>query len=163
VAAAERDARFRSGWKPPLPDFPQLTGGLLAQDGGDPVPPAGELGLQAPVARDGQVALFDDAFDAGARWQVISTSGDPRALLEPEDVAFLERLGAVFAHVGPGGDAEDADGRYAEYFAQRRLAVVVNRPDFYVYGGARTPQELAALVAELRTQVTGKRVAALRS
>jgi hypothetical protein len=115
------------------------------------------------VCRDGQVALFDDAFDAGACWQVISTTGDPRALLDAADAAFLDRLGAVFAHVGPGGNAQDVDGEYAAYFAQRGLAVVVNRPDFYVYGAARAPHELARLIAELRAQVTGERVVALGS
>jgi 2-polyprenyl-6-methoxyphenol hydroxylase-like FAD-dependent oxidoreductase len=163
-AARERDARFRAGWRPPLPDFPQLTTGVLAGDAvGAPLPPAGELGLQARVRRGGTVALFDDAFDAGGRWQLIATTGDPRALLDDADVAFLEQLGAVFAHVGPGGDAADVDGSYAEYFAQRGLTVVVNRPDFYVYGGARAPHELAQLVGELRAQVTGERVAALPS
>jgi 2-polyprenyl-6-methoxyphenol hydroxylase-like FAD-dependent oxidoreductase len=163
-AARERDARFRAGWRPPLPAFPQLVTGLLARDGaGAPVAPAGELGLQARVARAGRVALFDDAFDAGARWQVIATSGDARALLDEADVAFLEGLGAVFAHVGPGGDAEDIDGSYAEYFAARGLTAVINRPDFYVYGGARAPHELAHLVAELRTQLSGERIPALRS
>jgi 2-polyprenyl-6-methoxyphenol hydroxylase-like FAD-dependent oxidoreductase len=157
AAARERDARFRAGWRPPMPDFPRLTGGVLALDAaGGP----GELALQAPVARGGRVELFDDLFDADARWQVIATTGDPRDLLDAGDRAFLERLGAVFAHIGP---AEDVDGSYAEHFARHGLAVLIARPDFYVYGGARTPCELAQLVAELRAQVSGERVAALRS
>jgi 2-polyprenyl-6-methoxyphenol hydroxylase-like FAD-dependent oxidoreductase len=159
-AARERDARFAAGWRPPLPDFPQLVGGVLHRDvAGGPVAPAGELGLQARVERAGRVELFDDAFGAGARWQVISPRCDPRTLLEDADREFLEGLGAVFAHVGPGGDAEDADGAYATYFAQRRIAVVVNRPDFYVFGAARAPQDLAQLVGALRAHVTRERLA----
>jgi 2-polyprenyl-6-methoxyphenol hydroxylase-like FAD-dependent oxidoreductase len=162
VEARARDERFRSGWMPPLPDFPKLVTGVLARDAsGQVAAPAGELGLQARVSRGGRVELFDDAFEAGALWQVIGVSGDPRAALEPHDVAFLDGLGAVFAHVGPGGDAEDVDGAYAAYFAERGVDIVVNRPDFYVYGGAATPDGLPGLVAGLRRQLIGDRAAAL--
>jgi 2-polyprenyl-6-methoxyphenol hydroxylase-like FAD-dependent oxidoreductase len=150
-AARERDARFRAGWRPPLPDFPQLVGGVIAAD-----PPAGELALQAHVERSGAVELFDDAFDAGARWQVISTAGDPRAALDGERLAFLEQLGTVFAHVGAtGGDAIDAERRYEEHFDARGVEVVVARPDFYVFGGAASLAALPALVDELERQIAG--------
>jgi 2-polyprenyl-6-methoxyphenol hydroxylase-like FAD-dependent oxidoreductase len=135
--ARERDARFRAGWRPPLPDFPKLTAGVLAQDA-----LAGELALQGRVAG----GLFDDVFEAGARWQVISTVADPRSVLDAAQVEFLERLGAVFAHVGP---ALDVDGDYAAYFAARGIEAIVNRPDFYVFGGAPSLGELPGLVEQL--------------
>lgn len=160
--ARARDERSRAGWRPPMPDFPQLVTGVLAQGpSGDPSYPAGELGLQARVEREGRVGLFDDVFDAGARWQVISTAGDPRAALDADDAAFLEELGAVFAHVGTGGDAADVDGRYAAYFAERGVAVVVNRPDFYVFGAAASLDGLPRLIADLRGRLAGERAAAL--
>jgi len=160
--ARARDERFRAGWRPPMPDFPQLVTGVLAQGpSGDPSYPAGELGLQARVEREGRVGLFDDVFDAGARWQVISTAGDPRAALDADDAAFLEELGAVFAHVGTGGDAADVDGRYAAYFAERGVAVVVNRPDFYVFGAAASLDGLPRLIADLRGRLAVERAAAL--
>jgi 2-polyprenyl-6-methoxyphenol hydroxylase-like FAD-dependent oxidoreductase len=156
VAARARDERFRAGWRPPMPDFPQLTCGVLARLGGLARSPAGELGLQARVGRNGQIGLFDDLFAAGARWQVISTAGDPRRELTDSQLQFLKQLGTVFAHVGSeGGDAIDVDGRYAAYCAEREIEVVINRPDFYVYGGAPSLSQLPALVAELEFGLTG--------
>ncbi len=150
-AARERDERFRAGWRPPLPDFPQLVGGVLARDlAGNPAAPAGELGLQGRVERDGETGLFDALFDAGGAWQVISTVGDPRSALGDARIDFLESIGTVFAHVALGaeGDAIDVGGHYADYFAERGIEVVVNRPDFYVFGGASL-EDSPALIDEL--------------
>lgn len=157
-AARERDERFRAGWRPPMPDFPQLVGGIMARDlAGQPVAPAGELGLQGRVERGGEAGLFDDLFGAGDRWQVISTVGHPRSVLSDAQIGFLESIGTTFAHVAPGaeGDAIDVNGQYAAYFAERGIEVVVNRPDFYVFGGASL-EDLPALVDELVRQLTAK-------
>jgi 2-polyprenyl-6-methoxyphenol hydroxylase-like FAD-dependent oxidoreductase len=135
VAAAERDARFRAGFRPPLPEFPQVRHGVLAD-----TPCAGELSLQGRV--DGE--LFDRAFAAAGRWQVLSTAGDPRSVLSERQVAFLESLGVVFAEVG---------GEYAEHFAARGIEVSIARPDFYVFGTAATLAELGPLVDELAARL----------
>jgi hypothetical protein len=84
---------------------------------------------------------------------VISTVGDPRSALTAEQGWFLEQLGAVFAHVGDEGDARDVDGRYAAYFGERGIEAVINRPDFYVFGGAPSLAQLPDLVDELRRQL----------
>jgi 2-polyprenyl-6-methoxyphenol hydroxylase-like FAD-dependent oxidoreductase len=156
VAARERDELFRGGFLPPMPEFPQVRGGVIVRDdAGRPAGPAGELGLQARVRRGGEVALFDHAFDAGGRWQVISTVGDPRSVLSPEQLALFEALGTVFAHVAPaGGDAVDVDGEYAAYFAQRSIEAVVVRPDFYVYGAVAALRDLPALADDVARRLT---------
>ena len=158
-AVRERDDRFRAGWRPPMPDFPKLTGGILALDEhGRAAAPAGELGLQALVLKGGKTDLFDDAFEAGARWQVISIAGDPRDALNDDQLRFLDQLGAVFAHVGRSdGDAIDVEGRYASYFAERGIEAVINRPDFYVFGGAQSLGLLAALVDQLERRLKSLR------
>jgi hypothetical protein len=150
-AARERDELFRGGFLPPMPDFPQVRGGLIARDEqGRPVGPAGELGLQGKVRRDQDVVLFDRAFAAAGRWQVISTTGDPRAVLTAEQQALFGALGTVFAHVGSeDGDAIDVDGEYAAYFAQRGIEALVVRPDFYVYGAVANLADLPALADDL--------------
>jgi 2-polyprenyl-6-methoxyphenol hydroxylase-like FAD-dependent oxidoreductase len=135
AAAAERDARFRSGFRPPLPDFPQLRHGVLADTAC-----AGELSLQGRV--DGE--LFDRAFDAAGRWQVLSTAGDPRSVLSAAQLAFLESLGVVFAEVG---------GEYASHFAARAIEVSIARPDFYVFGTAPSLGDLGALVDDLAARL----------
>jgi 2-polyprenyl-6-methoxyphenol hydroxylase-like FAD-dependent oxidoreductase len=155
-AARERDARFRDGYRPPMPDFPQVRDGILHRDAtGTPAAPAGELSLQARVERDGRVDLFDRAFAAGGRWQVVSTAGDPRALLSLAQRELLDALGTVFAHVGPGADADarDVDGAYAAYGAQHGVEVTIARPDFYVFGAAATLAGLPALVDDLAAQL----------
>lgn len=155
-AARERDERFRAGWRPPMPDFPQIRHGLIRRDGsGAACPPAGELSLQARVERHGRVELFDRAFAAAGRWQVVSVAGDPRAVLDAEQLAVLDRIGTVFAHVGDTehADARDVDGAYRSYFAERQTAVTIARPDFYVYGAAPTLAELPALVDGLVAQL----------
>jgi 2-polyprenyl-6-methoxyphenol hydroxylase-like FAD-dependent oxidoreductase len=135
-AARERDARFREGFRPPLPDFPQVRHGVIAHG----APCAGELSLQGRV--DGE--LFDRAHDAAGRWQIVSTAGDPRAVLNPAQLEFMESLGTVFAHVG---------GEYADHFAGRGIEVSIARPDFYVFGAAASLADLPALVDELAARL----------
>jgi 2-polyprenyl-6-methoxyphenol hydroxylase-like FAD-dependent oxidoreductase len=149
--ARERDELFRSGYQPPMPDFPQVRHGLIGRDAdGQPAGPAGELGLQARVGRGEQVDLFDRVFGAGHRWQVISTAGDPRSVLTAEQLAIFDSMGAVFAYLasaeGPEADAVDVDGSYAAYFAERGIEALIARPDFYVYGATASLSELPQLV-----------------
>jgi hypothetical protein len=134
-AARVRDAKFREGFRPPLPDFPQVRHGVIAAS-----LCAGELSLQGRV--DGE--LFDRAYDAAGRWQVLSTAADPRTVLSAAQVAFLESLGCVFAHVG---------GEYADHFAARGIEVSIARPDFYVFGAAASLAELPALVDDLAARL----------
>jgi len=156
--ARRRDELFRTGYRPPIPDFPQLAGGVLHRDSsGAPATPAGELGLQARVTVDGRTDLFD-RLNAGRRFSIVSTVADPRSVLRDDQVAALERLGTTFTCVAPErtgdpGETVDADGSYAAYLTARGIEAVVNRPDFYVFGGARTLADLPALVDDLVRQV----------
>jgi hypothetical protein len=153
VEAEARDARFRGGWRPPMPDFPRLKDGVLARDAEyAAVPLAGQLGLQARVKKDGRSALFDDLFP-GHGYVVLSTAADPRGSLSESQLAWLDSLGTRFVYVGPEGDphvdAIDIDGEYARYFAAHGVEVMIVRPDFYVFG-AGTLESLPALVESLR-------------
>ena len=156
VAARERDDLFRSGFRPPMPDFPQVRHGVIVRDDDDrPLEAAGQLGVQGRVTRGDTTELFDRAFEAAGKWQVISTVRDPRSVLAPAQIELLERLGTVFAHLSPdvGGDAVDADGDYAAYLTQRGAEVVVMRPDFYVFGTAAHLNELPTLVDQLQRRL----------
>jgi 2-polyprenyl-6-methoxyphenol hydroxylase-like FAD-dependent oxidoreductase len=154
--AGKRDELFRGGFQPPLPDFPQVRQGLLQRDdSGSPVRPAGELSLQAQVQRNGETGLFDTVLRTGGKWQIVSTAGDPRSVLRPEQTAVLEKLGTVFAHVSEGQDADavDVDGEYAAYQHEHGIEATIARPDFYVFGTVPTLDELPALVDELFGQL----------
>ena len=47
----------------------------------------------------------------------------------------------------------DLDGTYAQWFAQNQAAVVLARPDFYIFGAAPTLDGAEELVADLRHQL----------
>jgi 2-polyprenyl-6-methoxyphenol hydroxylase-like FAD-dependent oxidoreductase len=156
--ARERDEKFRSGWLPPMPDFPKLETGILQPSGGGgPARIAGGLGLQAPIERNGRVDLFDNHFPPRG-FSVISTVADPRSVLDRRQIAFLENLQTTFAFVAgraaPEADAIDADGAYADYFDRHGIEAVVNRPDFYVFGAVARLADLPRLVDDLIEKIT---------
>jgi 2-polyprenyl-6-methoxyphenol hydroxylase-like FAD-dependent oxidoreductase len=156
-AARDRDEKCRHGWRPPMPDFPQLVNGILHRDGaGKPTRSAGQLGLQGRVKHNGHVDLFDNIFSKRG-FVIVSHAGDPRAVLNDRQINFLESLPTTFVYVGAPGskgvDAIDIDGTYAEYFRSRGVDVVVNRPDFYVFGGAERLANLPSLVHDLIVQL----------
>lgn len=152
--AARRDQAFRDGWLPPMPDFPRLVSGILQRGAdGEVVPWAGDLGLQARVRCGDAVGLFDDLLPSHG-FQVISVAGDPRSVLDARRLEALARVGAALTWVGgPEADVEDVDGAYAAYMAVHGLEVVVNRPDFYVFGGAETLAGLPRVVDDLLGQI----------
>jgi 2-polyprenyl-6-methoxyphenol hydroxylase-like FAD-dependent oxidoreductase len=156
-AARERDERFRNGWRPPMPSFPRLVNGILHRDNtGRPVEPAGELALQGRVIRQGKIDLFDNLFPA-LGFSILSTAGNPRNVLNDRQLRLLDGLPTTFVSLtalgSSGGDAKDIDGTYADYFQRLGIEVVINRPDFYVFGAARRLGDLTHLVDDLIAQL----------
>ncbi|MDL2402518.1 bifunctional 3-(3-hydroxy-phenyl)propionate/3-hydroxycinnamic acid hydroxylase [Rhizobium mayense] len=150
-----RDERFRSGWMPPMPDFPKLVEGILASpETGSPTYISGTLSLQAPVEHNGQVALFDDFFPS-TRFVMISTVANPASVLTQSQIESLEAIGVWFVHVGtaPGADVRDVDDAYGAYFRDNHIEVLIQRPDFYVFGAGETLAGLGALVDDLLNQL----------
>lgn len=149
--ARERDELFRSGWRPPMPNFPRLIAGVIQTDAtGKPTSRAGDLSLQARVERDGRIELFDTFFPP-LGFSIVSTVANPRSVLRDDQIVFLRRLRTEFVHVG--GDVGDADGTYRDFFAAHGIEAVVNRPDFYVFGTAPSLSDLPALVDDLWRQL----------
>lgn len=155
--ARRRDEMFRAGYRPPIPEFPQLVGGVLHTDSsGMPVRPAGELSVQGRVSVDGRTALYDQ-LHPGRQFTVLGLTGNPREALRPDQIAALDALGAVYTRlVAPGewaGRADetavDVDRTYQRWFADREVSVVVVRPDFYVFGAAAAASGVESVVDEL--------------
>ena len=147
--AAARDAAMiaaarATGPTPPLPT-PAIGPGVLLD--GDPL--AGHLFLQGQVRRGGATGRFDDVVGPG--FALLSPAGDPASLLSPDLAGLLESIGGISAHVAPGGPVDDVYGSYAAWFAANRVGVVLQRPDFHVFGTAPTIEGTAGLVAHLRT------------
>jgi 2-polyprenyl-6-methoxyphenol hydroxylase-like FAD-dependent oxidoreductase len=148
--AAARDAALAAAADSPIPaPAIGLGPGVLH----DADPHAGRLFVQGRVERRGVTGRFDDV--AGRGWVLVSPCGDPAAALSPDAAAFLARLGGVTAHVAADGPLRDVDGTYGRWFAEAGLGVVLQRPDFYLYGGAPSVTRAAALVRDLRRHLAG--------
>jgi len=156
--ARQRDAAFRAGFRPPIPEFPQLVTGVLNRDDdGKLVPPAGELGVQGRVTLHGRTDLFDRLVP-DRRFIVLSLDRDPLSVLDQPQQAALDALGTVAFQLHSPEDAADpafvvdVDHTYATWMAERGIRTVVMRPDFYVFGGVSDLDDLPTLVGSLLIQ-----------
>lgn len=156
--AAKRDERMIASREdpseaPPIPNPPHRLGpGLLHE--GDPL--VGTLSVQGQVRSGESTGLFDDVVGSG--WTVLSTVADPRDALEEEQLEFLDDIGAHLVRVtsdetSGDGSVVDMDGTYANWFEEAGVETIVVRPDFYVYGTARTMEELPRLVSSLQSSL----------
>jgi len=146
--AVERDARMiaarAANEEPDKLMYPGLSGGLIASDG--------RLLPQGLVSTVERTALFDDI--AGTGWLIVAT--EPEALAAVPDAvreAFREIGGseAVFAITSMFTPApfSDTAGVYTRYFSEVGAVAAVVRPDSYVYGLARTGDELTTLISDV--------------
>jgi hypothetical protein len=154
-AAAARDAAMSAAAKdrgptPPLP-APSLGPGLLTA--GDAL--AGHLCVQGEVALAGRRGRFDDVVGRG--FTLLSPAGDPVRSLPAELAEFFASLGGIGAHVAPGGPVDDVQGSYARWFREHDVGVVLQRPDFHVFGSAPAIDGATGLVARLRSDLGGTR------
>ena len=150
-----RDEKFRNGWMPPMPDFPKLETGVLSLNANGTINPlAGTLSLQALVRKDNKVELFDEFYPSTC-FVIISTIANPASVLSNDQLSALKKIGAHFVYVGSdtGADLIDEEGTYADYFKQHNIEAVINRPDFYVFGGVKKLTDLGSLVDELLSRL----------
>jgi 2-polyprenyl-6-methoxyphenol hydroxylase-like FAD-dependent oxidoreductase len=146
-AAAARDAMMIAATEAgqqavPPPSIGLGPGMLLAGDRH-----AGRLFLQRTVRYAGRYGLFDDVVGRG--WILLGRGDDPAAQLDGDAAAFFASLGGISASVGPDGTVSDPDGAYARWFDAAGASVVLQRPDFYVFGTASTPEGVNALVHQM--------------
>ncbi|MBI3786467.1 MAG: bifunctional 3-(3-hydroxy-phenyl)propionate/3-hydroxycinnamic acid hydroxylase [Deltaproteobacteria bacterium] len=128
---------------------PRLNIGPGILHDGDPC--AGRLFLQGRVRCGQTTGLFDDVVGRG--WTLLSPSADPASKLGREAAAFFASLGGVSAHVGADAVVQDIDGTYARWFADAGVDVVLQRPDFYLFGSATSVKATSSLVNELRRRL----------
>lgn len=142
--AAARDRVFFEGAQPPPPPFPQLTDGLIhRRPDGAANHGAGLLSPHVHVSHNGLRERFDEVAPPG----FILLSLDPAPALPPHQIAALDTLGARYVHIENGnGGLCDLDGKFAGFLEAHGWRTMLTRPDFYVYGGAATAQELGKLI-----------------
>lgn len=146
--ARERDARMlaarAASEKPDKLQYPPLRGGLIANDGG--------IFPQGLVSNEHRTALFDEI--AGTGWLLVTADPgttsvdydevrDSFAAIGGRQVSFS--LNSTFG----GADVSDTGGVYSRWFAATGAIAAVVRPDSYIYGLARDPQELVGLLQSL--------------
>ena len=147
---------------PPIPP-PVLGPGVLSVTAdGVPAGVAGQLSPQGLVrSAAGTTGLFDQVTGTGF---VLLGRGESVKNIDESARASLAELGAHVVRVLPP-DAEpaeaadgteavtDVDGRYQQWLDAVGYEAVVIRPDFYVFGGAASADELPALLDELFGQL----------
>ncbi|QUH03577.1 bifunctional 3-(3-hydroxy-phenyl)propionate/3-hydroxycinnamic acid hydroxylase [Saccharopolyspora erythraea] len=140
-------------------DITPLRSGLLHAPGEDS--PAGELTPQGTVSTADASGLFDEVVGRG--FALIAL--EPR-LVDDARLAYLKSLRANVVHVLPAGsalpEAEDGAVRtvvdtgdvYVPYLTGLGAVAILVRPDFYLFGAARDQDGAAALIDDLRTQLS---------
>jgi 3-(3-hydroxy-phenyl)propionate hydroxylase len=154
--AAQRDAVLRRGEAPPPSiDAPKVQTGILHRDGdGQLGPAAGELIPQGTVELSGQTGRFDDVVGWG--FMLLARGADPLAVLSSEQRASLDELRCTGLTIGGQDDGAaivDVGGEYEPFFAQYGVEAILIRPDFTVFGGVASLDELPALVDDLLEQL----------
>ena len=145
--AAARDDALRpsaeGGALTPVPPAPVLSAGLIDQDS----PGAGELFIQGVVGVGEEEGLFDDVFGIG--WRLIVFAGADVALPTDLDEWFTSIGSGIITFEGDDG-VRDVEGLYQHWRSTHDVVALIQRPDFYVYGTARTSDEVIALLERLR-------------
>jgi 3-(3-hydroxy-phenyl)propionate hydroxylase len=148
-----RNEKYRRG-EVPGEALPILEFGLLLRDsGGDRVEPAGRLSPQGRVHRAGRTGLLDDLLPIG--WHLITRHPVVLDKLDDAQRALLEELDVRFAHVSRGMLEDsflDMDGTYELWFRRNECEVILQRPDFIIFGAVPTLAELPALLEDLSRQ-----------
>ncbi|GAB36786.1 putative monooxygenase [Gordonia otitidis NBRC 100426] len=162
-AVAERDTfMLAQGGDPDkiLPPLPPatLTDGLLYRlPDGSPGPGAGNLSAQGRLIYQGRTEFLDDVVGTGF---ILATTIDARMLLSDAQLAFLDDLGAKIirfvdaeTHVDSDDDAVDLDGTYLPHMSETGHVAALVRPDHYLFGVARSGDEIGLVVDALRDQL----------
>lgn len=106
------------------------------------------LSLQAPVQDGSSRSLFDEVFGSSGTL-LLKNDGD-RGELPAESVNKLDNLGFRVIGFGPLTSpitAVDSAGAYSQWFEALDADAILIRPDFYIYGVARTGA-IASLVQD---------------
>jgi hypothetical protein len=101
------------------------------------------------VERAGREGRFDDVVGGG--FQLVVAGGDPFEHLSHRQRTLLDTLETTVASLDHG--VRDCDGRLTAWLPQHNAYAVLVRPDFYVFGGAPSPETVPALLDDLRTQL----------
>ncbi|CAB4929410.1 unannotated protein [freshwater metagenome] len=165
--AEARNKELREGDAPPPPADPILTTGVLLRDANGEItaPLVGDLAPQGWIHLNGSTGRFDDVVGWG--FQLITRDVDPLSLLDDEQQAFLESIGAFSVGVTTKADAPglatDLTWAYDRFFDEHGIEAFIMRPDYYLFGTVGDIADVPAMVDSLRSQIAGTVPAAAAS
>jgi 3-(3-hydroxy-phenyl)propionate hydroxylase len=154
VRAIERDRIYLDGSIPAPSAEPIIETGLVRRIGGELAGGAGRVGPQGRIEWRGREGLFDDLFGWG--FQVLYRGGSPLTFLRPDQVSALAKLPCAivgFSNAGSHDLVRDLDGAYADFFDKHGVTGLIVRPDFLVFAGVKSPEDMSAAIDELIARV----------
>ncbi|WP_298271724.1 bifunctional 3-(3-hydroxy-phenyl)propionate/3-hydroxycinnamic acid hydroxylase [uncultured Bradyrhizobium sp.] len=159
LAAAERDLRLRAELKAGKAEtirqkfIPDLESGLIAPG----AELAGRLFVQPHVrAPDGRMCRLDDLLKP--EFAIVTLAAQQMAWLSETSRAGWQRLSGERVVITASGESCDANGilsvverdrLFADWMRQHGVAAAIVRPDRYVFGAARSAEQLNMLVERL--------------
>ena len=133
--STDRDARRR---------MPIGPGVLLARRRRTPA----SSSCRDEVRRRGtQRACFDDVVGRG--WTLLSHRRRSRWPISTPSRRRSSRRSAASPRTSATAAVDDVDGAYRRWFAEHGVGVVLQRPDFYVFGSAARVEDAGLLVREV--------------
>jgi 3-(3-hydroxy-phenyl)propionate hydroxylase len=151
--ASKRDQAFFDGTHPPMAPFPHLHEGTLSSLRDEWT---GRLGPHADVRRGSETARMDRLLGTG--FTLLMRNAEVAGSLSEQDRAEFENLGGRVAFLTDSAtenphSLQDTSGKLTRYFDQSGFCALLIRPDFYVYGGVRAPQDIADIFEQLRASL----------
>ncbi len=131
--------------------IPKLAGGFLSK--ADTSNAVGTIFPQPRVRTANGEALLDDV--TGWSFRLVSRGVDISQLANDPRVKSLGlKLASVDTPVPPGVIAiDECDGILCDWFDRHQAAIVLVRPDHYVYGTGQTAADASALIDELTSML----------
>ncbi|WP_040865412.1 bifunctional 3-(3-hydroxy-phenyl)propionate/3-hydroxycinnamic acid hydroxylase MhpA [Nocardia exalbida] len=158
--AARRDERMIAGAADPARVLPAgappvLGDGVLQYDSNRRrLSTVGHLTPQYRLRHGGITALLDDL--TGYGFTVLTDGNCAEHAFDDSQWAFLDEIDATVVPLTPNGASDtwaDIDDAYLPHMREHGHIAAIIRPDFYLYGTARTTAELSELVDQLREQL----------
>ena len=149
-AAARRDEELLSGNIPTVTPVPLLDGALQRGSDGSVQVPCGTLAPQAVVSDGETTGLLHDVIGQG--FLLIGRNLDAATFEDPEIADLLRRFDVRICDFTNSPTPkevtalDDVDGRYADFFDTHHVNAILVRPDYYIYGVAKGPVDVADLL-----------------
>lgn len=153
--AARRDEAYLKGEVPALAPFPGLTEGMICRNPAFACEGvAGLLGVHGQVRNFGEASRYDEAVPNG--FHVVALDAHPNPYLDAQGKAALAAIGGRAIGITTDADKAvkdrvllDISGKYKRFFDEHGVKAIIVRPDFYIFGGVKTLQDLPSLLTDL--------------